>query len=206
MILTPPSPHPFLFLSWCHTQAGAPGSCSHLVSGLRRCVVSKLHSSSSLCTFFCLALRRNLLCVSIMIAMIHITPIVCVSSAVGSYSVGESRAARRKLPHRCGSRDASPRRLPPMLRLASPHTPGSVQRGVRRAARRALLDVRQDAHVPATHGMVFVAPSLGLGPRRRSSTRSTVTFTSPPDELEEGCFERPTPLLLVAGECEPAEW
>lgn len=42
--------------------------------------------------------------------------------------------------------------------------------------------------------------------RRRSSSASSVVFTAPPEDLEEGYFERPTPLLLVAGEAQPAAW
>lgn len=41
---------------------------------------------------------------------------------------------------------------------------------------------------------------------RKSRSVSTVVFTPPPEELEEGHFERPTPLLLVAGEGQPATW
>lgn len=39
-----------------------------------------------------------------------------------------------------------------------------------------------------------------------SSSASTLMFTSPPEELEDGFVERPTPLLLVAGEGQPSTW
>jgi len=39
-----------------------------------------------------------------------------------------------------------------------------------------------------------------------SSSTSALVFTSPPEELEDGFFERPTPLLLVAGEGQPSTW
>ena len=39
-----------------------------------------------------------------------------------------------------------------------------------------------------------------------NSSRSTLVFTAPSEELEEGLFERPTPLLLVAGEGQPSTW
>ncbi|CAM9165986.1 unnamed protein product, partial [Hapterophycus canaliculatus] len=39
-----------------------------------------------------------------------------------------------------------------------------------------------------------------------STSTSPIVFAAPPDELEDGYFERPTPLLLVAGEGQPASW
>ncbi|CAM9263233.1 unnamed protein product [Scytosiphon promiscuus] len=42
--------------------------------------------------------------------------------------------------------------------------------------------------------------------RMSSSSSSPIVFAAPPDELEDGYFERPTPLLLVAGEGQPPSW
>lgn len=54
---------------------------------------------------------------------------------------------------------------------------------------------------------VDLAPlALGSSSRRGFASASVVTFTAPPEELEDGYFERPTPLLLVAGESQPAAW
>ncbi|CAM9257063.1 unnamed protein product [Discosporangium mesarthrocarpum] len=53
---------------------------------------------------------------------------------------------------------------------------------------------------------------LGCPARATTSPRSgyrglsTVSFLKPRRDLIQGCFERPTPILLVAGECHPAEW
>lgn len=57
----------------------------------------------------------------------------------------------------------------------------------------------------------FDVSSLKSGARgwcgqRKMSSTSRVTFTAPPEDLEAGCFERPTPLLLVAGEGQPSTW
>eukprot|EP00752_Nemacystus_decipiens_P006783 g6092.t1 len=41
---------------------------------------------------------------------------------------------------------------------------------------------------------------------RNVTSASRVTFTAPPEDLEDGYFERPTPVLLVAGEGQPASW
>lgn len=45
----------------------------------------------------------------------------------------------------------------------------------------------------------------GIG-RRKNSSASRVVFAATPEDLEDGHFERPTPLLLVAGEGQPAAW
>ncbi|CAN0378260.1 unnamed protein product [Ectocarpus fasciculatus] len=58
-------------------------------------------------------------------------------------------------------------------------------------------------------------PSSARGDGRRcssssssssSSSTSPIDFAAPPEDLEDGYFERPTPLLLVAGEGQPAAW
>lgn len=52
--------------------------------------------------------------------------------------------------------------------------------------------------------------SLGSGVSglvgRKYSSVSPIVFMAPPEELLEGYFERPTPLLLVAGEGHAASW
>lgn len=42
--------------------------------------------------------------------------------------------------------------------------------------------------------------------RRNCSSASSVVFVAPPEELEDGYFERPTPLLFVAGEGHATTW
>ncbi|CAM9677922.1 unnamed protein product [Ectocarpus sp. 8 AP-2014] len=55
-------------------------------------------------------------------------------------------------------------------------------------------------------------PSSARGEGRRCSSSSgssstpAIDFAMPPEDLEDGYFERPTPLLLVAGEGQPAAW
>lgn len=46
----------------------------------------------------------------------------------------------------------------------------------------------------------FKPPNIGRPPPR------IATFVEPPTELLARCFERPTPILLVAGECRSAAW
>ena len=44
------------------------------------------------------------------------------------------------------------------------------------------------------------------GGRQSGLASRAATFIEPPEELEDGYFERPTPLLLVAGEAQSPAW
>lgn len=67
-------------------------------------------------------------------------------------------------------------------------------------SRRVTLRRRQDALYCVSAKGCRVANEEGSGPA------TIATFTEPPSVLVEGCFERPTPVLFVAGECQPPEW
>ncbi|CAM9639165.1 unnamed protein product [Choristocarpus tenellus] len=61
---------------------------------------------------------------------------------------------------------------------------------------------------PPSHQLGISCPSSirFLSPNLPRNHFSTVTFVEPPSDLDDGFLERPIPLLLVAGECHPAEW
>eukprot|EP00904_Undaria_pinnatifida_P003373 jgi/Undpi1/13036/HiC_scaffold_8.g02699.m1 len=54
--------------------------------------------------------------------------------------------------------------------------------------------------------MVSVARGVHLDACRSYASGSMVKFLAPPEELEDRYFERPTPILLVAGEGQSTDW
>lgn len=91
---------------------------------------------------------------------------------------------------------------------------GGFRRSVSQNARGELLCLRGRRSLrelpPALSRLPVSTASMAkgerLGARRRCSSASVVTFAAPPEELEDGYFERPTPILLVAGEGQSPDW
>lgn len=93
-----------------------------------------------------------------------------------------------------------------MFRLTDATTSGGVRRRVGKVIQKVIGEVgTMTGRRSRKASRLDLAPPP-VGARRSSSKALAVTFTAPPDNLMEGCFERPTPLLLVAGEGQPASW
>lgn len=87
-------------------------------------------------------------------------------------------------------------------RIVSIFAPGEQLCHTARPPRGTLLKLSY----PASTGMVSVARGVHLDACRSYASGSMVKFLAPPEELEDRYFERPTPILLVAGEGQSTDW
>ncbi|CAM9533054.1 unnamed protein product [Ectocarpus sp. 8 AP-2014] len=98
-----------------------------------------------------------------------------------------------------------------MLRRADAATAAAARWSSTKASVTAVAVHCLSQRLPHPQGFPAL-PSSARGEGRRCSSSSSssstpaIDFAMPPEDLEDGYFERPTPLLLVAGEGQPAAW